>query len=147
MSRSEASPDAETASYWPVFIRLPISSEVPATLVLTLHPVCFSNGCTQSTFLSLEPSSAYPAQATRLTCPSPAPSDCSAGILGTVKPPWPGAVALVEAASPPPQAAATRPVRAAAAVASARRLDHMAFSLSRGSYGWEACGSEAYGWE
>jgi hypothetical protein len=58
ISRSEASPEAETASYWPVFMRLTISSEVPATLVLTLQPVCVSNGVTQSTDLSLEPSSA-----------------------------------------------------------------------------------------
>src|SRR3954452_2779686 len=76
ISRREASPDADTASYSPVFIRLTISSEVPAVLVLTLQPEACSNGWTQSTFGSFDPSSAYPAQATRLTWPSPAPSDC-----------------------------------------------------------------------
>ena len=63
INRSVASPEAETPSYWPVFISVTISSEVLATLTLTAHPVCAVNGCTQSWVLSLEPSSAYPAQA------------------------------------------------------------------------------------
>src|SRR3954453_13801021 len=105
MSRSVASPEAEPASYWPVFIRLTISSEVPAILELTLQPVAFSNGWTQSTVLSLEPSSAYPAQLTRLTWPSPLPSDFIMGILGGVNPP----VWTWEVPPPlPPQPAATR---------------------------------------
>src|SRR5437879_18162 len=126
MSRREASPDAETASYSPLFIRVTISSEVPATLVLTLQPVACSKGWTQSTFLSLDPSSAYPAQATRLPWPAPAPSVCGAGIFGTGNPP--GAVVDLVPDEPPPQAAA-RPVSATAAVASAMRLDHMGISM------------------
>ena len=57
-SRSEASPDAETTSYCPVFISVTASSEVPNGLALTLHPVCCSNGVTQLTFASFEPFSA-----------------------------------------------------------------------------------------
>jgi hypothetical protein len=56
-SRREASPEAETASYWPDFISWTISSEVAATLTLTWQPVSCSNGVTQSTLLSVEPSS------------------------------------------------------------------------------------------
>ena len=58
MSRSVASPDADRPSYWPVRINWTISSEVLPTLMLTLQPVSFSKGCTQSTFGSLDPSSA-----------------------------------------------------------------------------------------
>ena len=58
MSRSDASPEADTTSYWPVFIRLTISSDVGAVFTLTWQPVCFSNGVTQSTLGSVEPSSA-----------------------------------------------------------------------------------------
>ncbi len=57
MRRREASPEAETASYSPVFISLTISSELAATLELTLQPVCFSKSPTQFTLGSLEPSS------------------------------------------------------------------------------------------
>ena len=77
MSRSEASPEAETTSYSPVFISVTISSEVAPTLMLTWQPVASSNGVTQSTFGSVVPSSTYPAQATKLTWPSPAPSVAS----------------------------------------------------------------------
>src|SRR4051794_29022888 len=137
MSRSDASPDADTVSYWPVFIRATISSDVPAILVLTLQPVCFSNGVTQSTLGSLEPSSAYPAQATRLTWPSPCPTDCCIGTLGTVKPPCPAAVAL--SPESPPQAAAVSPIASVAAAASAMRVDHMGNSLFFGGFGG-SCG-------
>jgi len=58
ISRSEASPEADTTSYCPVFIRLSASSEVPKVFTLTLQPVCCSNGPTQLTFGSLEPFSA-----------------------------------------------------------------------------------------
>ena len=58
MRRSVASPDAETPSYWPVRISVTISSEVLPILTLTWQPVFFSNGVTQSTFGSVEPSSA-----------------------------------------------------------------------------------------
>ena len=58
MSRSVASPEAETPSYWPVRINVTISSDVLPILTLTWQPVCFSNGVTQSTFGSVEPSSA-----------------------------------------------------------------------------------------
>ena len=56
--RRVASPDADTPSYWPVFIKVTISSDVLAVFVLTWQPVFFSNGVTQSTFGSVEPSSA-----------------------------------------------------------------------------------------
>ena len=50
MSRSDASPDAETMSYWPPpwRISVTISSEEPAYLLVTMHPVCFSKGFTHS---------------------------------------------------------------------------------------------------
>ncbi len=48
MRRSVASPDAETPSYWPVFISWTISDELPPTLTVTLQPVACSNGVTQS---------------------------------------------------------------------------------------------------
>ena len=57
ISRSEASPEAETTSYWPVRIRVTASSEVPKGLKLTLQQVSVSNGVTQSTAGSLLPSS------------------------------------------------------------------------------------------
>ncbi len=56
--RREASPEAETVSYSPVFIRLTASSEVPKYFTVALQPVCCSKGVTQSTVLSVEPSSA-----------------------------------------------------------------------------------------
>ncbi len=58
ISRRVASPEADTTSYWPPFIRLTASSEVLKYLTVALHPVSFSNGVTQSTALSVEPSSA-----------------------------------------------------------------------------------------
>ena len=57
ISRSVASPEAETPSYWPVRMSVTISSEVLPTLTLTWQPVCFSKSDTQSTFGSVEPSS------------------------------------------------------------------------------------------
>ena len=66
----------------PVFIRLTISSEVPNVLTLTWQPVSFSNGVTQSTVGSVEPSSAYPAQATMLTWPSRVPERLAAREVG-----------------------------------------------------------------
>src|SRR4051794_18393340 len=103
-------------------MRFTISSDVPAILVLTLHPVCFSNGWTQSTVLSLEPSSAYPAQATSLTGPPPCPGDAWASILGGLKP----AAALppvLDLSLLPPQPAASS--ETAATATSARRVDRM----------------------
>ena len=58
MRRSDASPEAETPSYWPVFMRVTISSDVLPILTFTLQPVSFVNGVTQSTFGSVEPFSA-----------------------------------------------------------------------------------------
>ena len=55
--RSEASPEAETTSYSPVFMRFRASSEVPKVFVVTSQPVSSSNGVTQSTAGSFEPSS------------------------------------------------------------------------------------------
>src|ERR1700690_4244917 len=82
MSRNVASPDAETPSYWPVFIKVTISSEVLPTFAFTLQLVACSNGCTQSTVLSSEPSSAYPAQTMMFSAPSPLPSTFSIDSLG-----------------------------------------------------------------
>ena len=58
ISRSEASPEAETTSYSPVFISCTASSEVAKYFTLAWQPVSFSNGVTQSIALSVEPSSA-----------------------------------------------------------------------------------------
>ena len=57
ISRSVASPDAETPSYSPVRISCTISSEVLPILTLTWQPVSFSKSVTQSTFGSVDPSS------------------------------------------------------------------------------------------
>ena len=56
--RSEESPDADTTSKSPVPIFSNISSEVLATWTFALQPVFCSNGVTQSTVLSVLPSSA-----------------------------------------------------------------------------------------
>ena len=56
--RSDASPDADTTSYSPDFIKVTASSEVPKYFTLTSQPVSSSKGVTQSTLLSVEPSSA-----------------------------------------------------------------------------------------
>src|SRR3954467_11389607 len=72
ISRSVASPEAETMSYWlppPWRISVTISSEEPAYLAFTLQPVPWGNGFTQS-------GRVRPSHATRLSCPSPAPIDC-----------------------------------------------------------------------
>ena len=57
ISRSVASPDAETPSYWPVRMSVTISSDVLPSFTLTWQPVSFSKSVTQSTFGSVEPSS------------------------------------------------------------------------------------------
>ncbi len=46
ISRRLASPDADTASYWPVRISVTISSDDPPYFARTLHPVFFVNGFT-----------------------------------------------------------------------------------------------------
>src|SRR5690349_4880405 len=69
ISRRLASPDADTMSYWlppPWRISVTISSEEPAYLACTWHPVEASNGFTHA-------GSAYPSHATRFNWPSPAP--------------------------------------------------------------------------
>ena len=50
IKRSDASPEADTMSYCepPWRMRVTISSDEPAYLAVTLQPVCFSNGFTQS---------------------------------------------------------------------------------------------------
>ncbi len=58
ISRSEASPDAETTSYSPDCISCTASSEVAKYFTLAWQPVSCSNGVTQSIDLSVEPSSA-----------------------------------------------------------------------------------------
>src|SRR5215472_5284379 len=82
--RRSASPDEDTMSYWPPppsFISETISSELPAYLAFTVHPVCCWKGLTHL-------GSRYPSQAMRLSCPSPLPTFCSTGRLavGTVCP-------------------------------------------------------------
>src|SRR5258706_12195973 len=94
-------------------MRVTISSEVPAIFTLPLHPVDASNDVTQSTVLSFEPFSTYPAHATRLTAPSPAPNEACLAIFGGFRPD-PGAAppvpALLQAASASAPMA-TRPTR------------------------------------
>src|SRR6476659_11257083 len=66
MSRRLASPEAETASYWPVRIRVTISSEEPPYFAFTLQPVLLVNGLTHCGCV-------YPSQTTRFNEPSPLP--------------------------------------------------------------------------
>ena len=56
--RSDESPDAETTSKSPVPIFSNMLSEVSATWTFAVQPVAASNGVTQSTVGSVEPSSA-----------------------------------------------------------------------------------------
>ncbi len=56
--RSVASPEAETTSQSPLFIRLTASSEVLKYLTLASQPVAFSKAVTQSAAGSAVPSSA-----------------------------------------------------------------------------------------
>src|SRR5262245_19956577 len=82
-----------------------ISSDEFPILTLTWQPVVFSKSVTQSTFGSFEPSSTYPAHATRLTCPSPGPRVFKALSFGGRRPP---VADVVPPLSSPPQPAATR---------------------------------------
>src|SRR3954454_16065061 len=66
INRRLASPDAETASYCPVRIRVTISSDEPPYFAFSLQPVCFTNGFTHW-------GAVYPSQAIRFTVPSPLP--------------------------------------------------------------------------
>src|SRR6185295_3150520 len=100
-----------------------MSSEVGAVFTLTLQPVAFSNGVTQSTAGSVEPSSAYPAQATMLRAPSGVPSLSSALRSGGVKP-WGaaslpvavGALSLLPPLLPPQAASASNPAAPSATI-------------------------------
>src|SRR3954468_7093816 len=65
--RRLASPDAETASYWPVRISVTISSDEPPYFALTLQPVAFVNGFTHRCFL-------LPSHAIRFSWPSVLPT-------------------------------------------------------------------------
>src|ERR1700750_1690022 len=98
-------------------MRVTISSDVPATLTLTLQPVCFSNGVTQFTLGSSDPFSTYPAQATRLTSPSPVTSAASLSIFG--------GVSLLVAAPvvPPPLPQPATTSRPTATIAALHSLD------------------------
>jgi hypothetical protein len=49
--RRLASPDADTASYWPVRISVTISSDEPPNFDLTLQPVAFWNGFTHCLYV------------------------------------------------------------------------------------------------
>src|SRR2546426_6373047 len=62
--RRLASPEAETASYWPVRISVTISSEEPPYFARTLQPVALVNGFTHCGCV-------YPSHAIRLSEPSP----------------------------------------------------------------------------
>src|SRR3954466_8783291 len=69
MRRSDASPDADTMSYCeppPWRIRVTISSQGPSNLLLTLQPVCVSNGFTRS-------GGVMPSQETRFSLPMHVP--------------------------------------------------------------------------
>src|SRR4051812_12015074 len=80
--RSDASPDAETMSYWlppPWRIRVTISFEEPAYLACTWQPVAFWNGSPQWGCV-------YPPHAPRWSAPSPAPIVCG-GFDGVLLPP------------------------------------------------------------
>jgi hypothetical protein len=57
ISRSVASPDADTPSYCPVRMSVTISSDVLPSFTLTWQPVSCSKSVTQSTFASVDPSS------------------------------------------------------------------------------------------
>jgi hypothetical protein len=57
ISRSVASPEAETPSNWPDRIWVTIWSDVLPIVTLTLQPVSFSKSVTQSTLGSVDPSS------------------------------------------------------------------------------------------
>ncbi len=57
MSRSVASPDADTPSYSPLCINWTISSDELPSRTFTSQPVSSSNGVTQSTAGSVDPSS------------------------------------------------------------------------------------------
>src|SRR4029453_7744635 len=92
-----------------------ISSDEFPILTLTWLPVAFPKPVTQSTFGSFEPSSTYPAHATRLTWPSPGPRVFKASSFGGRRPP---VAVVVPPLSSPPHPAATR-TTAPALVASA----------------------------
>src|SRR3954464_1235960 len=131
MSRSVASPAADTPSYWPLFISVTISSDDPATLLLTLQPVCCVNGVTQSGSPFLLPSITYPAHETRSTSPSPAPTDCAVATLGGaawVAPPAPPVPDDAELDEPQPASAV-----AAAAASSAARTGAVLLAVRIGS--------------
>src|SRR5438105_8538346 len=88
MRRSDASPDAETRSYWPPpppDMSATIWSEDPAYLAFTWQPVCCSNGLTHCGCV-------YPSHAMTLSCPSPLPMCVSMfALLGPDEPPPPHA--------------------------------------------------------
>src|SRR3954464_10003776 len=70
--RSDASPEAETMSYWPPppwRISVTISFEDPPYFALIWQPVCFSNGLTHCGCV-------YPSQAMSVSLPSPGPIFC-----------------------------------------------------------------------
>src|SRR3569833_2161476 len=124
MRRSEASPEAETPSYWPVFISATIEAEVSATLAFTLQPVLRWNGVTQSTVLSVEPFSAYPAQPTRFRLPSEAPTSCCIAIFGA------------SACLPAPESAPHAPSASTSVAAQANLVSFIPASHHRGTVPW-----------
>src|SRR5215468_5165897 len=114
--RRSASPDEDTMSYWPpppFFMSETISSEVFAIFPFTWHPVCCSNGFTQS-------GSRYPAQAIRLSWPSPLPTFWSTGrwAVGTLSPAVPDPCGV-----PPPLLLLPQPAAITDAAVSASTAD------------------------
>src|SRR5262245_56348391 len=114
-------------------MRVSISSEVPATLTLTLQPVASWNGLTQLTAGSVEPSSTYPAQATMLTGPSPAPNVWSMSIFGGLIPPGPEPPLLLSEAQAD---RANRPAAASTASTRVRRIGGTPLVVGLGLRGW-----------
>ena len=85
MRRSVASPEADTPSYWPVFMSADHLVGRVADLALTWQPVCCSNGWTQSTVLSSDAVLGV-AGPDDVEGPSPSPTAVAAGMLGTLRP-------------------------------------------------------------
>src|SRR5664279_2388866 len=141
MRRRVASPEAETVSYCPVRISWTASSEVPNVLMLTLQPEVFSQSVTQSTVLSLLPSSTYPGHASTLTDPSGVPSLASGFSGGGTKAPV--LPAVVVAVPPHPDRASA--VTALSATALARVVLRTCFSLVEGVQEPEAAAESSSG--
>src|SRR3954469_14905625 len=97
--RSDASPDAETMSYWlppPWRMSVTISFDEPPYLALTWQPLAFSNGLTHCGWV-------YPSHAMTFSLPSPGPIFCGKFDAAVLPPP----LLLDDLLSDEPQPAAT----------------------------------------